>query len=101
MPSVFSHAFVAVALGAAYPFESKPLRFWTLSMLCAVLPDADVIAFAFGISYGSLFGHRGISHSFAFALFLSCVVVLTFFREATGRARRLLILYFFLVTISH
>jgi inner membrane protein len=101
MPTIFSHAFVAVAIGATYPAEERPLRFWTLSMLSAVLPDADVIAFAFGIAYSDMFGHRGFSHSLLFALLLSCVVVSSFFREARGRERGLLILFFFLVTASH
>ena len=27
--------------------------------MCAVLPDADVLAFRFGIPYESVWGHRG------------------------------------------
>ena len=36
------------------------------------LPDADVIGFRFGISYADAFGHRGFSHSLAFALLMGC-----------------------------
>ena len=32
-----------------------------------MLPDVDVIAFAFGIPYGDMFGHRGFTHSLFFA----------------------------------
>ena len=32
-----------------------------------MLPDVDVIGFAFGIRYGDMLGHRGLSHSFLFA----------------------------------
>jgi inner membrane protein len=32
-----------------------------------VLPDADVLAFSLGIPYEHPLGHRGMSHSFAFA----------------------------------
>jgi inner membrane protein len=39
------------------------LAFAALSML----PDADVIAFALDIPYSDPFGHRGASHSLAFA----------------------------------
>ena len=41
-----------------------------LSLLCillALLPDADVISFAFGIPYESQWGHRGFTHSAFFA----------------------------------
>jgi inner membrane protein len=33
----------------------------------SMLPDADVVAFALGIAYEAPFGHRGASHSLAFA----------------------------------
>jgi hypothetical protein len=33
-----------------------PPRFWWLSILCSILPDADVLSFVFGIDYGSLLG---------------------------------------------
>ncbi|HEY0710416.1 MAG TPA: metal-dependent hydrolase [Polyangia bacterium] len=33
----------------------------------SLLPDADVIAFSFGIPYAAPWGHRGATHSFAFA----------------------------------
>jgi inner membrane protein len=28
-----------------------------------MLPDADVLAFKFGVAYGNVFGHRGFTHS--------------------------------------
>ena len=34
----------------------------------SLLPDADVIGFAWGIRYGDPWGHRGATHSFAFAV---------------------------------
>ncbi len=34
----------------------------------SLLPDADVIGFAFGVRYGDAWGHRGATHSLAFAL---------------------------------
>ncbi len=39
-----------------------------LLALLSLMPDADVIAFKFGIPYESPFGHRGATHSIAFAL---------------------------------
>jgi inner membrane protein len=40
------------------------IAFSTFSMM----PDLDVIAFRFGIPYSAPFGHRGATHSIAFAL---------------------------------
>ena len=100
MASVFTHAFVAVALGKVYASEAVPARFWVLSAACAVLPDADVLGFAFGVAYGDTFGHRGFTHSLLFALLLAFAVVAVFFRD--GRVNRAaLVAYFFVVTISH
>ena len=99
MPTIFTHAFSALALGKACAAPKMPARFWILSALCAALPDADVLAFAFGIPYGSMFGHRGITHSLAFALLLGVVVVALFFRDANSRAA--LVIFFFLATASH
>src|SRR4030095_14241949 len=67
------------------------------------LPDLDVISFAFGIRYGHMLGHRGITHSFVFAFVLSCLVVLLFFRAASlfTCSCWFLIVYFFVVTASH
>jgi inner membrane protein len=99
MASVFTHAFVAAAMGAVYKGWPLPARFWLLSAACAVLPDADVIAFFFGIPYGDTFGHRGFTHSLAFALLLGVAVVLLFFRGAKNKGG--LVAYFSLVTASH
>jgi inner membrane protein len=41
-----------------------------------MLPDADVIGFAFGIRYGDEWGHRGATHSFAFAAAAGLVLAL-------------------------
>lgn len=104
MPTIFSHAVAAVALGKIYSGEKKmPARFWLLSVLCAVLPDADVIAFRFGLRSGSMFGHRGFSHSLAFALLVALIVVLLAFRKTPAFSKKwwALFLYFFAVTASH
>lgn len=99
MPTVFTHAYVAAAMGAIYPAHTRSARFWLLSMLSAVLPDADVAAFLFGVPYEHMFGHRGFTHSFVFALLLALAVVAIFFRDTPDR--KTLVAYFFLVTASH
>lgn len=52
-----------------------------LSLLCillALLPDADVISFAFGIPYESQWGHRGFTHSLVFALVMGLLSTFLF-----------------------
>src|SRR6187401_2673959 len=44
--------------------------------LLSMLPDSDVIGFSLGVSYDSVWGHRGVTHSFAFALLVGGVVAL-------------------------
>jgi inner membrane protein len=100
MASVFTHAFAAAAMGAVYAGgRSLPARFWMTAMLLAVLPDADVVAFFFGVPYGATFGHRGFTHSLAFALLAGAAAVALFFRDAEHKLS--LALFFALATASH
>jgi inner membrane protein len=73
MPTIFSHALTATAAAQWWPGR-VPARFWTWTAVCAMLPDLDVIAFAFGIPYGDMFGHRGFTHSLFFAAVMGAVV---------------------------
>jgi len=50
-----------------------PLRFWVWTAICSMLPDIDVISFAFGIRYEDMFGHRGFTHSIFFAAMIGAV----------------------------
>ncbi|MGA2422262.1 MAG: metal-dependent hydrolase, partial [Candidatus Acidiferrum sp.] len=77
-------------------------RVWMVGAVCAAIPDADVIGFAFGIHYGDFWGHRGFTHSLAFAAMLATTVVLVGFRHALPDIRRLTLWFcFFLATASH
>lgn len=102
MPSIFSHAIFASAVGSAYTAESMPLRYWVLTAACAMLPDIDAIGFAFGVRYNSMLGHRGLTHSIAFALLVGLTVgMLAFGKRQTGPGKLQLVFYFALVTLSH
>ena len=103
MPTVITHSVAALALGKAFAPTGMPTKFWLLTAGCAMLPDLDVIAFVFDIRYSHMLGHRGLTHSFPFALVLSPVVVLLFFREVSLFSGHWWILacYFFVVTASH
>ena len=39
-----------------------------MGAICTIVPDFDVIGFAFGVSYGDVLGHRGFTHSLLFAV---------------------------------
>src|SRR6266705_2224900 len=56
----------------------------------------------FGVPWGHVFGHRGITHSLPFAAALAAVVVAAAFRGNAGDGRRLgLGLALFAATASH
>lgn len=96
MPTVFSHAISAFALGKVLR-QNWPLLL--LGMFCAMLPDGDVIGFNLGIPYGSLFGHRGFTHSPFFAFLLAALLTVVFYRKAPNKV--LIFIYLFLCTASH
>jgi len=104
LPSIITHA--VVAGGAGHIFgggKSLPLRFWVLSVVCSILPDADVVSFSFGLPYSHFFGHRGFFHSICFAFVLSVFVVCVFFRSYKPFSKPwwVYVLYFFVVGASH
>src|SRR5437660_4473665 len=86
MPSVFSHAVVALALGPAFRRAGWPARLWWAGALCAVLPDADVVGIYAGVPLGSVFGHRGLTHSLAFAAALAAVLTPLLLAHGAGRS---------------
>ncbi|EEF60208.1 metal-dependent hydrolase [Pedosphaera parvula] len=103
MPSAFSHAFAAVALGKTYTGSKMSWRFWVLAAGSAAMPDFDVLAFGLGIPYESMFGHRGFTHSLLFALFWGLLVVWCEFKQVVRFSREWwsLFAFFFVATASH
>ncbi len=74
-----------------------------MAAFSAALPDVDVIGLALGVPYGSLFGHRGFTHSLFFAA-VWAVVVMCWQYGGVGRYTRQwwgLLAFFFVVTASH
>src|SRR5262245_29196491 len=63
---------------AAARVEGDRRRFpWSTAVFWAslsMLPDADVLGLALGVDYASPWGHRGATHSFAFAATLGLVI---------------------------
>ena len=102
MASPITHAVVALSLGAAWSRSRSDWKILAWGVVCAEIPDADVLGFWFGVPYGDLWGHRGITHSLLFAAAFAAVLVPVTgksVREPGLHIRRWL--YFFLATASH
>ena len=102
MPSAIAHSSVALALGSLLPRTTLPRWVWLLGAGCAALPDLDVITFRLGISYGSVFGHRGLTHSIAFALMVALIIALLgAWLSKRHRFLPTLFIFVFACTMSH
>ena len=107
MPTIVSHP--AVALGLRRWFGPTPNRLLVAGVVASILPDADVLGLYGGIEYGSLFGHRGFTHSIAFALLVGFIgALLLRDRKIEGSADAAPAMsisatfaYLFLTTLSH
>jgi inner membrane protein len=97
MPTVFTHAVVGVALATLGRPASA--RLGLAAAVCAAAPDLDVIPIWLGVPWGHLLGHRGITHSLAFAAALAGVVAVAAFRAPGPRLGAWLVL--FAATASH
>jgi len=101
--SVFTHAAVAAAITFAARPVGNPWRFYAVAAFCAVAPDLDVVGFQFGVEYGDMLGHRGLSHSLVAAATLGAIFTWAMFRgevwTAAERTRALVVLA--LCTASH
>jgi inner membrane protein len=73
MPTILSHPAVPLALGLALGARVIPPRLLIAGVAASVLPDLDVLAFRLGLPYAHDFGHRGASHSLAFAALLGLI----------------------------
>ena len=97
MPTIISHPAILMALYPAfrkYQFSSST---WLAAAICSVFPDFDVIGFQFGIQYGDVLGHRGLTHSILFAFVLSAIVAFCIHQKQ----KIAVFVFFFLCTLSH
>ncbi|MGE8236406.1 MAG: metal-dependent hydrolase [Stenotrophomonas indicatrix] len=76
MPSIITHAAVPLALWCAADRGRIPPWLLGAGVIAAMLPDADVLAFALHVPYADAFGHRGASHSLLFAGVLAVLATL-------------------------
>jgi inner membrane protein len=89
----FGHIAVGLAAGRGLG-RPRPLAWMAAFSALSMLPDADVIAFVFHIPYAHPFGHRGASHSIAFAALCGLAAFLV-------RRDRRLALFTFVVVLTH
>ncbi len=102
MPTVVSHVAPTLALGALIGGPALPRRGYAFGALVAVVPDLDVIGWRMGLGYANVFGHRGLSHSLAFAAVASALVLFAAFpRRHDGIGRWRLWAYLFACGVSH
>lgn len=87
MPTILTHAVVPLAIGLGLGAGVVSRRLLCAGVVAAMLPDFDVVAFKLGIAYGDAVGHRGASHSIAFALLVAALALLLARPLHTTRAR--------------
>ena len=99
MATIFTHPVLPVIAGLIIGKKHVSNRLMLWSSIASIIPDGDVIAFQFGVSYASELGHRGFTHSIIFA---GCLGILAVFAAKYLRAKRLAaFLMVFFGAISH
>lgn len=99
MPTIFSHPVVPLALAVGLGSTAIPMRLLFAGVVASVLPDLDVLAFRFGIAYAHDLGHRGITHSFFFAVLLAIAAMP--FAKFLRSTRRTVFLFVLVCAASH
>jgi inner membrane protein len=92
---------VGAAAGALYQFPRDRRRVIAVAAICAVVPDLDLIGWPLGVSTFTLFGHRGLSHSIAFAVVLGIVAAMALLPAAPRRDRVVAAVVLILATATH
>jgi inner membrane protein len=103
MASIFSHGYLAFCIGKG-GFKTKfDKKIIFTGIFLAILPDFDIISFAFGIPYESVWGHRGFTHSILFAAIISLLSATYFYKSEKTTVKNYVALYifFFLSIASH
>jgi inner membrane protein len=104
LPTIITHSVIAVSSTYGFRSGKESLKFWILSIICSVLPDADVIGYRWlYVPYYDFFGHRGFFHSIFFAALLSLFIVFIFYRKEVFFSKQWwrYVFYFFILASSH
>jgi inner membrane protein len=73
MPTIITHAVIPIALSLSLRSRSISVPLVAAGVVAAMLPDVDVLGFRIGVPYSSITGHRGFTHSLAFAALIGLV----------------------------
>ena len=68
MPTIFTHMAAPVAASLALGSHRVPTSMLLVGMLAAIAPDFDGIPYQFGWHGAGMWGHRGYTHTLAFAV---------------------------------
>ncbi len=102
MPSSLSHAIAGVAIATPFRLRESYARFWVFAVVCATIQDVDYLWSWRVARWDSIYAHRGITHSIAFAVVLAAAVATLGFAGSYWRGFRLrLFAAFVLVALSH
>jgi len=71
MPTILAHAAVPLALGLGLGTRAVSPRLLVAGIAASMAPDLDAIGLHLGVAYSDTAGHRGLTHSLAFAVLLS------------------------------
>ena len=99
MPTVLTHPAIPLAIGLGLGRDVIPTPLLIAGVAVSVMPDLDVLAFRYSISYASNFGHRGFSHSLLFAVVLALIGAGAFRYSRTSFGR--VFAFLFLAAVSH
>jgi len=99
LSTIFTHAVIplSVGLGIGRPIMTPKLI--AAGCLFAIVPDIDVIGFELGVSYYSPFGHRGFTHSIAFAVLWGLIGAFCY--RQLGSRPRVTFLFLTFAMVSH
>jgi inner membrane protein len=97
MPTIISHPAILLAVYPAFRKYQFSATTWVAAAICSIVPDFDVIGFRFGIRYGDILGHRGLTHSILFAIVLSVIVACVIHQKP----KLVTFVFIFLCTLSH
>jgi inner membrane protein len=101
MPTIISHAICGAAVAQILAPCAIRREATIVASVCAMLPDLDGIGLRFGIPYGSMWGHRGLTHSLLFAAIVATLVVVPFSRRLNAPETLQAFISLFVATSSH
>ena len=99
MATIITHPLVPVAAAYLIGRDKVPTKLIVAAGLASIIPDLDVIAFRFGISYSDPLGHRGFTHSIFFSALVGLFAML--FSRYLNATRMITFLIVFIGACSH